>query len=156
MTLQPIYPTFTRPRRVAPVLAWLLLPCLLLLVLRAPGWAWPLLGAPLLEEIVFRAGLQAWLQDRLAVDHSTNPGTWLWRAGLANALTGLAFAAAHAAVRPSLLSALTLLPALLLGAVYQRTRRLRDCVVLHASFNAVWLMAAPALYHSAFLHRWMS
>jgi len=31
------------------------------------------------------------------------------------------------------------LPALLIGAVYNRWRQLRWCVLLHAGMNAVWL-----------------
>jgi hypothetical protein len=98
-------------------------------------WLWPLLGAPFVEEIVFRCGLQSWLIERLGADRCPR------RAALANAATALAFAAAHLAVRPGVLAAATLLPALLLGAVYQRTRRVRHCVALHAAFNALWLVA---------------
>lgn len=91
--------------------------------------------APVLEEIVFRAGLQ---EELLRHAHP--------RAALgslsANVLTALAFAAAHMALHPGLLAGLTVLPALLIGAVYQRQRRLAPCIALHALFNAIWLLGA--------------
>lgn len=86
--------------------------------------------APLAEEIVFRAGLQEALLRR----HRT--------ARYANASTALAFAAAHVAMRPGLWAGLTLLPALLIGAVYERHRGLGRCVALHAALNAAWLLRA--------------
>lgn len=83
--------------------------------------------APLVEEVVFRLGVQE----------------GLWRRGLgawqANALTALAFAAAHVAVRGDPGAIAVALPALVLGAVYGRTRRLAPCVALHAAMNAAWL-----------------
>ena len=87
-----------------------------------------LILAPLTEEIVFRAGLQEALLRR--------PGT----APYANGATALAFAAAHVALRPGLWSGLTLLPALLIGALYGRRCRLGGCVALHAALNAAWLL----------------
>jgi membrane protease YdiL (CAAX protease family) len=84
--------------------------------------------APLLEEAVFRAGLQEALLRR-----------WCRRPHLANAVTAVAFGLAHAAVRADPAGLAAALPALLIGAVYQRTGRLRHCVVLHAAMNAAWL-----------------
>jgi membrane protease YdiL (CAAX protease family) len=91
--------------------------------------------APVLEEVVFRAGLQSFLLQHLR-------GHAAFGAHTANLLTAVAFAAAHVAVRPSLLAALTLMPALLVGALYQRQRRLVPCITLHAAFNAIWLLWA--------------
>ncbi len=93
--------------------------------------AWLLVGAPLAEEVIFRRGLQETLLRRL-------PGS---RHGWANLLTGLVFAGAHVVVRPGWTAAATLLPALALGLLYGRTRRLLPCVFWHALFNlagAVW------------------
>jgi hypothetical protein len=90
--------------------------------------------APLAEEAVFRAGLHETLLRRLG-----SPWT-------ANAVTALAFALAHALVRGDPAAIGVMLPALLIGAVYGRTRRLWPCVVLHAVMNAAWLvwgLAAP-------------
>jgi hypothetical protein len=89
-----------------------------------------LLLAPTLEEIVFRGGLHEWLLRRVG-----DP-----RAGVANLLTGAAFAIAHVVVRPTLASLLTLLPALAIGAIYQRRRRIAPCIALHIVFNGMWLL----------------
>lgn len=87
-----------------------------------------LLVAPVAEEVVFRAGLH----DRL-LHNSVAP--WL-----ANLLTALAFSAAHMlllGVNPQ--TALVWLPALLIGAAYNRWRRLRICIALHMAMNAQWI-----------------
>ncbi len=93
---------------------------------------WLLAGAPVVEEVIFRIGLHEELLTRL---HS---------APAANALTALAFAVAHGLSRGTPQSLLTLLPALAIGAMYQRSRRLAPSIALHATFNAVWL-AVPGL-----------
>ena len=94
-----------------------------------------LLLAPLAEEVVFRTGLQESLLRRL-------------RSPLAaNALTALAFAAAHALARGDVASIVVAVPALLLGALYGQWRSAWPCVALHASMNALWLAwghAGPA------------
>ena len=82
--------------------------------------------APALEETVFRAGLQELLLRRGAP------------AALSVLLTAAAFAAAHALWRPGPWAWATGGPALLLGGVYLRTRRLGPCIALHALFNALW------------------
>jgi membrane protease YdiL (CAAX protease family) len=114
----------------------------LLAVTLAGAWAmapahvlWLLVIAPVLEEIVFRAGLQEELLRNTRLRTAMDPV-------LANVLTALAFAAAHLALRPSLLAGLTVLPALLIGVVYQRQRRVAPCVALHALCNATWLLWA--------------
>ena len=86
-----------------------------------------LLIAPLLEEAIFRAGLQEALLRR-------------WQHPLlANVVTAVAFGLAHAALRGEAIAFAAALPALLIGALYQRTGRLRHCIVLHAAMNAAWL-----------------
>jgi membrane protease YdiL (CAAX protease family) len=114
----------------------------LLAITLAGAWAmapthvlWMLVVTPVLEEIVFRAGLQEELLRQARLRAAMG-------AFSANLLTALAFAAAHLALRPSLLAGLTVLPALLIGAVYQRQRRVAPCIVLHALFNAGWLLWA--------------
>jgi membrane protease YdiL (CAAX protease family) len=114
----------------------------LVAVALAGAWAvvpahalWMLVVAPVLEEIVFRAGLQEELLRQARVRA-------VMGAVSANVLTALAFAAAHLALRPSLLAGLTVLPALLIGAVYERQRRVAPCIALHAFFNALWLLWA--------------
>ena len=95
---------------------------------------WPLavalLIAPVLEEAVFRAGLH---------DGLLHDGVTPW---LANLLTALAFSAAHMLLLgASAQTASVLLPALLIGAAYNRWRRLRICIVLHVVMNALWFAA---------------
>lgn len=89
---------------------------------------WLLAGAPVVEEVIFRLGLQQELM------------THLRSAAAANASTALAFAAAHGLSQGTLQSLLTLLPALAIGRVYQHSRRLTPCIALHAAFNAIWLI----------------
>lgn len=86
-----------------------------------------LLAAPLLEEAVFRAGVQEALLRR---------GRGLL---LANAATALLFGAAHVAARGDAAAFAVVLPALAIGWLYERTRQLRWCVLLHAAMNAAWL-----------------
>lgn len=95
-----------------------------------PSWpvVWLLAGAPLVEEVIFRLGLH---QEFL---------TNLQSASAANALTALVFAMAHGLTQGTWRSLLTLLPALVIGSVYQRSRRVAPCIALHAIFNALWLV----------------
>ena len=100
----------------------------------ASGTAWRqaallLVVAPLLEETVFRAGAQDWLR------RTTH------RPSSAIAITAVLFGLAHVVVRGELVAAAVFIPALAIGVVYERTRRLRDCVALHATMNALWLAA---------------
>lgn len=90
-----------------------------------------LVVAPLVEESLFRAGLHEFLLRRL------QPPV------IANLCVALAFASAHAAARAEVASLLLAVPALLVGAAYQRWRSVRLCVVLHASMNALWLDFVP-------------
>lgn len=103
------------------------------LVVLGAGWAWPdqtqrvgaLLLAPLLEELVFRLGVQQALLDRG------------WRVGWTCTATALVFAAAHLPRLgwgwPALATAL---PAWGLGWVYVGWGWW-PCVALHALFNLI-------------------
>lgn len=86
-----------------------------------------LLFAPVLEETVFRAGLQEALVRRLRAPL------------LANLLTAASFGVAHALWRVDASGLLVAGPALVIGAVYARSRRLAPCIGLHAAMNAAWL-----------------
>lgn len=88
-----------------------------------------LLVAPLTEELVFRAGIHECLLRRL---HSPK---------VANALVALGFVFGHVVVRGNLTAIAVALPALLIGAVYERWRMVWPCVVLHAAMNVIWLAA---------------
>lgn len=90
---------------------------------------WLLLAiAPLLEEAAFRAGLQEALLR------------WTKAPWVANVSTAIAFGVVHAAVRGDIGAFAVVLPALLIGFVYERSRKLRHCVALHAAMNAFWLL----------------
>ncbi len=91
------------------------------------------LGAPVIEEFVYRGLLQRTLAD-------LGGGRWP-----AIVLTSIAFAAVHRDVaRIDAIGALFLL-SLGLGWVYERSGRLIGPIVMHALFNAGNLLAARAL-----------
>ena len=89
--------------------------------------------APLTEEFFFRRVLQGWLEKHFADE-----------AGVAVALSAIAFASAHAGQG---LAFLPLFPlALVLGLIAERTGTIVPCILLHAMFNAVsvfLLLAQP-------------
>jgi membrane protease YdiL (CAAX protease family) len=88
----------------------------------------PLLVAPIMEECLFRAGLQEWLLRR-----RLSPG-------YANVTTALAFTLAHGLARGvEPLTVAVLIPALALGWVYGRFGSLRLCIALHMSMNMAWM-----------------
>lgn len=93
----------------------------------APRLLTLLLIAPAAEEIAFRAGFQEALLRR-----HVGPA-------ISNILVALAFAAAHVLVRGESAALLVSVPALAIGALYGRRRRLAECIALHAAMNAVWL-----------------
>jgi membrane protease YdiL (CAAX protease family) len=105
--------------------------------------SWPILlsliFAPLVEEVVFRRGLH----DELL--RARRLAGWMASWGPAAhericiVITAVAFAAAHILSAPGWLAAATVLPALAIGALYNRRRRLAPCVLVHAVFNLVWL-----------------
>lgn len=87
-----------------------------------------LLVAPLIEEALFRAGMQECL-----LRHRLSP--WC-----ANLTTALAFTLAHCVWRGvELVSVAVLIPALVLGWTYSRFRSLRLCIALHMLMNIVWV-----------------
>ena len=86
--------------------------------------------APTLEEVVFRGGLQEGLLRCFGDSRSR----------MANLLTATAFTAAHVAMRPTVASLLTVLPALAIGLIYQRGRRIAPCIAVHIVFNGIWLL----------------
>lgn len=101
---------------------------------RHPWWTCLLLlvVAPVLEEVVFRAGLQDWLLRRRI------------QARASTVVTAMAFALMHGLTRSWLLATWVFVPALVLGALYAHKRSLAPVVVLHSAMNLVWLWAAPA------------
>ena len=101
-----------------------------------PGWPLdnplPLLLAvlvyPPLEEIVFRGGLQASLQQRLGEQT-------LLGITRANLYASLCFALAHLWQHPPQHAAGVLLPSLLFGHFFRRHRRLQSPILLHSWYN---------------------
>jgi membrane protease YdiL (CAAX protease family) len=128
----------------APIALALLIAAGLAGLAAGPAWAVPLLVSPVVEEVVFRLGLQQTLLDRAPAPGLSQRPHRLQRLHPTVA-TAAAFAAAHLILRPSLTSALTFLPALAIGAVYERQRRVLPCVALHALFNTVWCLGATRL-----------
>jgi len=109
--------------------------------LRAPStWALLLLTvvAPVLEETALRHGLHAWLLTRLG--SRRGPGGL----SVCNHLCAVVFAVAHAGVASPALLPAYLLPAWLIGWIYERTGRLLPCIALHAAANAAALIACGA------------
>lgn len=102
--------------------------------LRDPTALWlPGLVYPVLEEIVFRGGLQGWLAARIHGD---------WRRwSLANLLTSVIFAALHL-VNDSWLAALAIVfPSLIFGFFRDRYQRVLPGILLHCTYNLgfIWL-----------------
>ncbi|ASJ71430.1 JDVT-CTERM system glutamic-type intramembrane protease MrtJ [Granulosicoccus antarcticus] len=91
--------------------------------------------SPVLEEIVFRGGLQAWLLTRISMRH-----TWL-QISLANVLASSVFAAMHLLNQPPLWAALVILPSLVFGWAWERHQTLLSPIALHILYNAgfIWL-----------------
>lgn len=88
-----------------------------------------LIIAPLAEETIFRAGVQDMLLRRSVSPHTSN------------ALTALVFALAHVLVYQNWAGLSVLLPALVMGEIYARWRRLTPCILMHSIMNACWLLA---------------
>jgi membrane protease YdiL (CAAX protease family) len=113
----------------------------------AGAWLWVLLGAPVLEESVFRLlvqsslheGLQRWrppLRGRFwprSAAVRTAVGRWSTEHG-ATMLTTLAFAAAHAPAH-GWRCLWWLVPGWALAEVWRRSGSLGACVATHAWFN---------------------
>ena len=99
-------------------------------------WSWLLMLviSPVLEEVIFRLGVQTTLMRR-------------WPHGpMANVLTATLFALSHWLLSPQWLSAATALPALWLGHLFQRHRNIGWCIGLHAAMNLCWLLATGPLH----------
>jgi membrane protease YdiL (CAAX protease family) len=86
-----------------------------------------LLWGPVVEEWVFRAGLQNFLTRKL--------GKALW----ANGLVSLLFGLLHFVLWPHAAAWLVVLPSLALGWVYARSQSLNWTIALHVGFNFVFM-----------------
>lgn len=100
-------------------------------------WSWLLMLviSPVLEEVIFRLGVQTALMQR-------------WPQGpTAIVLTAALFAAGHWLLSPHWLAMATALPALWLGHLFQRHRNIWLCIGLHAAMNLCWLLATGPRTH---------
>jgi len=105
-----------------------------------PGWRIALVmwvAAPVLEEIVFRAGVQDGLATWLS-DHRI--------AGLsrANLLTAVVFALLHLWRHPPVWALATAVPSLIFGFFYERHRHLAAPIGLHSAYNVAYLLLLQA------------
>jgi membrane protease YdiL (CAAX protease family) len=99
-----------------------------------------LMTSAVLEEIVFRHGLQGGLQHagrlRLWGSHTA----WV---SPANALSTAAFVLAHGFTRSWALAMAVLPASVCLGCLYERRRSLWLCMAAHGGMNALWWLLAP-------------
>lgn len=89
-----------------------------------------ILISPVLEEIVFRRGLQDWMLKRSILSRTR------FGISLANTLVSLLFAAMHLLHQPPLWAALVFLPSLVFGWAWERHRTLLSPIALHMVYNA--------------------
>ena len=117
---------------------------ILYLILRPePQWGWPLASPlqyllpvvvyPVLEEIVFRGLVQELVRDYVS-------GRCFGPLSVANLLTSLLFTALHFIYHAPLWAALVFLPSLVFGFFKDRTGRLTAPILLHAFYNAGFLL----------------
>lgn len=84
---------------------------------------------PVVEEIVFRAGIQHALLTRPAFSRSMSC------ISIANVITSLLFAAAHLFNQQPLWAALIIAPSLVFGWAYERYRTVIAPILLHMFYN---------------------
>ncbi len=106
-----------------------------------PSFDWPmlvnsLLLAPVLEELVFRGGIQEVL-DRTAYGRLHLPGG----VSVGNVLTSILFSAAHLMVTSPWLAASIFFPSLMFGRLKQLYPSLLPAMLVHAWYNACYLTA---------------
>ena len=110
-------------------------------VVRQAGWPdarllfMTVLVAPVLEELVFRGGLQAWLFDQPRLRTLV-----LGQLSYANLLTSFLFAAFHAISQPPLWALSVVIPSLVFGWVRDKTQSVLPCVLLHAWYNLGFIL----------------
>jgi membrane protease YdiL (CAAX protease family) len=86
-----------------------------------------LLWGPVVEELVFRAGLQAILMRKI---DSSN---------MANCIASALFALTHFAVSGNVATLAVFVPSIALGMAYQRTNSVLLTIGLHILFNLIYL-----------------
>lgn len=106
-----------------------------------PPWRallWIALIYPVLEEYVFRGGLQAALFRNTQLSRA-----WLG-ISLANVATSIVFAAMHLINQPPIWAMLVFFPSLVFGWMRDRYDKLHASIALHVVYNAgfVWFFSA--------------
>jgi membrane protease YdiL (CAAX protease family) len=98
-----------------------------------------LLWGPVVEEIVFRAGLQRRLMG------------YFHKHWMANGITSVAFSLLHYVLLPNLGSLMVFLPSIALGAIYQYTGKVAWAMVLHSALNLLFVLYLCS-FNLPFLH----
>ncbi len=98
-------------------------------------WLMVVVLAPVLEEIVFRGGLQAWLYDNTPLRHVA-----FWGVSYANLCASAVFAAFHLLSQPAAWAAAIFIPALVFGWARDRSGSILPGMVLHAWYNAGFVL----------------
>jgi membrane protease YdiL (CAAX protease family) len=90
---------------------------------------------PILEEIVFRGGIQSFLMERSSLSKKT------FSISGANLITSFLFAAAHLLHQSPLWASLVFFPSLIFGWAREKYDSIVPSIVLHSFYNAgfVWL-----------------
>ncbi len=98
---------------------------------------WIALIYPVLEEFVFRGGIQPALQRDARLCSSA------FGISLANVATSALFAAMHLFNQPPLWAASVFFPSLIFGGARDRYGNIQACTVLHICYNAgfVWFFS---------------
>lgn len=89
-----------------------------------------LIVAPVLEELFFRGIVQARLRALRGLDG---------RPWVVIIITAILFGAAHGISATPLHAALVVAPAIAFGWVFEHTRSIALCAVLHSGANAAWI-----------------
>lgn len=85
---------------------------------------------PVLEEIVFRGGLQPWLQEKIWRRHA------IAGVSVANVMTSVIFAGLHFFTHPLVWALLIFVPSLVFGYFRDRHGLLAAPILLHVFYNA--------------------
>lgn len=103
--------------------------------------------APCIEELFFRGVVHAALLRCGRRGQRARPGPLGLQARsiqvhpvVANVLTALCFGVAHLATAPWFHALAVVAPALLIGWVYERSRKVWMCVALHSFCNLLWIL----------------
>ncbi len=89
---------------------------------------------PVLEEIIFRGQLQAWLLKKPTMQPAC------CGISIANLITSLLFTSLHILYRLNIVNALIIIPSLIFGFFYERYSSVIPSIVLHICYNVSLLV----------------